>query len=69
MDIENGVQYQQCHWYAQNPLDDVLSPIEVSDVNLPFSDDVFQNLTVNVNLLWYSQSHGIDIFIGVVNLT
>ena len=69
LDIGNKVQHQQCHWYAQNPSDDILSPIEVSDVNVPFSDDVFQNLTVNVNLLWYSQSHGIDIFIDVVNLT
>ena len=51
------------------PSDDVLFPIEVSAVNVPFSDDVFQNLTVNVNVLWYSQSHGIDIFIDVVNLT
>ena len=63
------VQYQQCQWYAQNFSDDVLSPIEVSDVNVPFSDDIFQNLTVNVNLLWYSQSHRIDIFVDVVNLT
>ena len=46
-----------------------LSPIEVSDANVPFSDDVFQNLTVNVNLLWYWQPHGIDIFIDAVNLT
>ena len=51
------------------PSDDVLSPLEVSAVNVPFSDDVFQNLTVNVNVLWYSQSRGIDIFIDVVNLT
>ena len=55
--------------YAQNSSDDVLSPIEVSDVIVPFSDDVFQNMTVNVNLLWYLQSHGIYIFIDVVNLT
>ena len=34
------MQYQQCHWYAQNPLDDVLSPTEASNVNVPFSDDV-----------------------------
>ena len=69
LDIGNRVQHQQCHWYAQNPSDDILSPIEVSDVNMPFSDYVFQNLTVNVNLLWYLQSHGIDIFVDVVNLT
>ena len=51
------------------PSDDALSPIEVSAVNVPFSDGVVQNLTVNVNVLWYWQSHGIDIFIDVVNLT
>ena len=63
------VQYQQCQWCAQNFSDDVLSPIEVSDVNVPFSDDIFQNLIVNVNLLWYSQSHRIEMFVDVVNLT
>ena len=57
------------YWYAQIPSDVVLSPIEVSDVNVPFSDDVFRNLTVNINLLWYSQSRVIDIFVDVVNLT
>ena len=51
------------------PSDDALSPIEVSAVSVPFSDGVVQNLTVNVNVLWYWQSHGIDIFIDVVNLT
>ena len=69
LDIGNKVQHQQCYWYAQNSSDDILSPIEVSDVNLPFSDYVYQNLTVNVNLLWYLQSHGIDNFVDVVNLT
>ena len=51
LDIRNKLQYQECHWYAQKPSDDLLSPIEVSDVSVPFSDDVFQNLTVNVNIL------------------
>ena len=51
LDIRHKLQYQQCHWYAQNQSDDLFSPIEVSDVSVPFSDDVFQNLTVNVNLL------------------
>ena len=69
MDVGNKVQHQQCHWYAQNHSDDVLPPIEELDDNVLFSDDVFQNLTVNVNLLWYLESHGIDIFIDVVNLT
>ena len=69
LDIGNKVQHQQCHWYAQNPSDDILSPIEVSNVNMLFTDYVFQNLTVNVNLLWYLQSYGIDIFVDVVNLT
>ena len=29
--------------------------------------DVFENLTVNVNQLCYSQSHGIDTFIDAMN--
>ena len=55
-------------WYAPTPSDVGLSTIEVLDVNVPFNDDVFQNLTANVNPLQYSQSHGKDIFIDAMNL-
>ena len=55
-------------WYAPTPSDEGLSTIEVLDVDVPFNDDVFQNLTANVNPLQYSQSHGIDIFIDTMNL-
>ena len=48
--------------------DEGLSTIEVLDVDVPFNDGVFQNLTPNVNPLQYSQSHGIDIFIDTMNL-
>ena len=44
-------------WYAPTPSDEGLSTIEVLDVDVPFNDDVFQNLTVNVNPLQYLQSH------------
>ena len=54
-------------WNAPTPSDG-LSTIEVLDVDVPFNDDVFQNLTANVNPLQYSQSHGIDIFIDAMNL-
>ena len=55
-------------WYAPTPSDEGLSTIEVLDVDVPFNDDVFQNLTANVNPLQYSHSHGIDIFIDAMNL-
>ena len=55
-------------WYAPTPSDEGLSSIEVLDVDVPFNDDVFQNLTANVNPLQYSQSYGIDIFIDAMNL-
>ena len=55
-------------WYAPIPSDEGLSTIEVLDVDVPFNDDVFQNLTVNVNPLQYLQSHGIDIFIDALDL-
>ena len=55
-------------WYGPTPSDEGLSTIEVLDVDVPFNDDVFQNLTANVNPLQYSQSHGIDIFIDAMNL-
>ena len=55
-------------WYAPTPSDEGLSTIEVLDVDVPFNDDVFQNLTANVNPLQYSQSYGIDIFIDAMNL-
>ena len=55
-------------WYAPTHSDEGLSTIEVLDVDVPFNDDVFQNLTVKANPLQYSQSHGIDIFIDAMNL-
>ena len=55
-------------WYAPTHSDEGLSTIEVLDVEVPFNDDVFQNLTVKANPLQYSQSHGIDIFIDAMNL-
>ena len=55
-------------WYAPTPSDEGLSTIEVLDIDVPFSDDVFQNLTVNINPLQYLQSHGRDIFMNAINL-
>ena len=55
-------------WYAPNPSDKGLSTIDVLDVDVPYNDDVFQDLTANVNSLQYSQSHGIDVFIEAMNL-
>ena len=54
--------------YAPTPSGQGLSTTEVLDADVPFSDDVFQNLIANVNRVQYSQSHGIDIFIDAMNL-
>ena len=55
-------------WYTPTPSDEELSTIELLDVDVPFNDHVFENLTANVNPLQYLQSHEIDIFIGAMNL-
>ena len=55
-------------WHAPIPSDEGLSTIEVLDVDVPFNDDVFENLTVNVNPLQYLQSYGIYIFIDAIIL-
>ena len=55
-------------WHALTPSGERLFTIEVLDIDVPFNDDVFQNLTANVNPLQYSLSHGIDIFLDGMNL-
>ena len=56
-------------WYAPTPSDGGLSTIKFLAVDVPFNDDVFQNLTGNVNPLQYLQSRGIDIFIDAMDLS
>ena len=55
-------------WYAPAPSDEGLSTTEVLAADVPVNDDVFQNLTADVNPLQYSQSHVIDIFIDAMKL-
>ena len=62
------LEWFEMDWYAPNPSDEGLSTIEVLHVDVSFNDDVFQNLTGNVNPLLYSQSHGIDVFKEAMNL-
>ena len=40
-------------WYAPFLTDDGLSVVEVWGLDVPFNDDVLQNLTGNVNSLRY----------------
>ena len=62
------LEWSGMDWYAPTPSDEGLSTTEVLDVDVPFNDHVFQNLTANVNPLQHSQSHEIDIFIDAMNL-